>query len=69
MVILGEERWATWRAYHECKAVNRNNFTQLVNVVVFSSKGQRPEQNKMLGGGLRWQFLQANFEFRTSQRL
>ncbi len=52
MVILGEEWWATWRAYHECKAVNRNNFTQLVNVVVFSSKGQRPEQNKMLGGVL-----------------
>lgn len=35
-----------------CKAVNREELDHLVNVVVFSRKGQRPEQNKMSGGDL-----------------
>ena len=34
------------------KAVSHKELNHLVNVVVFPSKGQRPEQNKMSGGDL-----------------
>lgn len=34
------------------KAVDRPELSHLVNVIVFSSKGERPECNKMSGGDL-----------------
>ena len=34
------------------KAVNNKDLDHLVNVIVFSSKGKRPEQNKISGGDL-----------------